>query len=158
LKYETSLLPREPEEPTLADDCSSDEHAIQVDTTSSQPPVADDTASQYSTATIRQRRNAEHTHWKLWQEWFLALEAFKLESFKGESGKKPQEGGCDFGPSPCSVICKFWISPIQISSISANRAGYARRRKSLHSAMTLPSFTLVVEHWIHNMRFMILTN
>jgi len=72
----------------LADSCSSDKHAIQVDTTSSQPPVADDTTSQYSTATIRQCRNTKHAHWQPWQEWFLALEAFKLESFKGESGKK----------------------------------------------------------------------
>ena len=33
--------------------------------------------------------------------------------------------------------------------------GYARCRKSLHGPMTRPSFTLVVGHWIHNVRFMI---
>jgi len=80
LECETSSLPRESEEPTLANSRSSNEHAIQLDTTSSQPPVTDDTASQYSMATIRQRRNAINAHWQPWQEWFLALEAFKLES------------------------------------------------------------------------------
>jgi len=88
LEYETTSLPRESEEPTLAAGRSSDEHAIQVDTTSSQPPVADDTASQYSTATIWLHRNVKHAHWQPSQEWFLALEAFKQESFEGESGKR----------------------------------------------------------------------
>ena len=50
---ETGSLPAESEEPTLANSCSSDKHAIQVDTTSSQLPIADDTASEDSTATIQ---------------------------------------------------------------------------------------------------------
>ena len=72
----------------MADSRSSDEHAIQADTTSSQPPVADGTASQDCKATIQQRRNAKHAQWQPWQDWFLVLDAFKLKSFEGESGKE----------------------------------------------------------------------
>ena len=85
---ETGSLPTESEEPTLANSRSSDEHAIQVDTTSSQLPVADDTASEDSTATVRQHGNAKHAHWQPWQDRFLALEAFKLQPFGEESGKE----------------------------------------------------------------------
>ena len=85
---ETSLLPTESEESTLANSCSSDEHAIQVDTTSSHLPVADDTASVDSTATVQQHGNATHAHWQPWQDRFLALEAFKLQPFREESGKE----------------------------------------------------------------------
>ena len=61
------------------------------------------------------------------------------------------EGGVyGLGPSPSSVIWKFGISPIQISPTSANRVGYARRRKSLHSAMAWPSFNLVAQYEIHD--------
>jgi hypothetical protein len=81
---ETGSLPTESEEPTLANSRSSDEHAIQ----SSQLPVADDTALEDSTATVRQRGNAKHAHWQPWQDRFLVLEAFKLQPFGEESGKE----------------------------------------------------------------------
>ena len=87
-KCETGSLPMESEEPTLADGRSSDEHDIQVDTTSSQPLVTNDTASQDSTATVRQHGNAKHAHWQPWQDRFLASEAFRLQPFGEESGKE----------------------------------------------------------------------
>jgi len=43
-------------------------------------------------------------------------------------------------------------------SMSENWVGYARHRKSMHSAVTQSSFTLVIGHWIHNGRSMISTN
>jgi len=87
---------------------------------------------------------------------FLALETFKSQLFEEESGKKVDTA---WDRLQAESFTKIRISPVQIALTSANWVGYARRRKSMHSAVVArSSFTLMVGHRIHNGRSMISTN
>jgi len=87
---------------------------------------------------------------------FLALETFKSQLFEGESGKEVDTAWVRL---QAESFAKIRISPVQITLTSANWVGYARRFKSMHSAVVArSSFTLMVGHQIHNGRSMISTN
>ena len=87
---------------------------------------------------------------------FLALETFKSQLFEGESGKEVDTA---WDRLQAESFAKIRISPVQIALTSANRVGYARCCKIMHSAVVArSSFTLMVGHRIHNGRSMISTN
>jgi len=137
----------ESQEPTLSDSRSSDEHAIRVDTTSSQLPIIDDTTSQDSMATIWQCRDAKHAHWQSWQVCFLLSKPSSCNHLRMSLERRVDTA---WDCLQAESFTKIGISPVQIALTPANWVGYARRCKGMHSAVARSSFTLMVGHWIHN--------